>query len=448
MAGVLIRPPTWPRSGRGHAWYQLNGGFGSLYRIPASPLINSIPQLSWMVLYRAAVTNQSRPLIGKFDSISIGWHCRQGGSGGTDDYQFLGSRTGTDLSFVTSGNAVRVNEWDCLFGTLDHTGQTAALYSGGPGRPVAALAGTLTGGTGTQDSDAALDLAICGRVATYGENGGGRGGFGMLGLWRGILTLAEMELLKELAFAGPWAMLSSPRPQSWNQVGLWFPGMDGGFVARDYTGCGHDGYLFGDTAYERFLGPAVPGWRPCPSPYIAAAVIPTEWYFLSTATGGWGELQLGGTPPADGTTVTGWDVAGLAAGQYARMQFGTVRPPSVFSGTAQPSSGPDDTLKDCWRSASPLSGDFAAGTWTIRLPVIATSSATEGANVRVRARIWKSANADGSSATELTAGAVAGTSVSTLQSEAAQTSTVTFSGLAGKTLTNEYLFVQVALETV
>lgn len=171
------------------------------------------------------------------------------------------------------------------------------------------------------------------------------------------------------------------------------------------------------------------------------------WFPLSTTTAdGWPLLQVGGTAPADATLATGWCVTGLAAGQYARMAGGVKRLASTFSGTAQPSSGPDSALKDCWRSENKLTVTIPAGDWTIPVPLIAESTSAEGANVRVRIRLWSSVNADGSAATELTAGAVVGTSVTTLQSEAASISTATIT-LGAVSFTAQYLFLQVALET-
>lgn len=172
------------------------------------------------------------------------------------------------------------------------------------------------------------------------------------------------------------------------------------------------------------------------------------WYLLnSTTPDGWMKLQVGGTAPATTTTGTGWDVTGVAATQYSRLEAGVIRAPGTFSGTAQPSSGPDNTLKDCWRTQNKVTVDIPAGTWTIPVPVIAYSAIWEGATARVRVRLWQSSNADGSSATELTSGAVTGTTVTALQSEASSISTATVS-LGAIVFTSKYLFVQIALETV
>ena len=172
-----------------------------------------------------------------------------------------------------------------------------------------------------------------------------------------------------------------------------------------------------------------------------------HWFPLSTTTAdGWLKLQVGGTAPADATLGTGWHVDDLAAGQYARMAAGVVRNKSTFSGTAQPSGGPDSTLKDCWRTENKWTVSEPAGNWIIPLPVIASAAGEEGAQVAVVVRLWHSDNADGSTPTEITSGATVGTTVTALQSEAAQVSAATIT-LGAVSFTAKYIFLQVALET-
>jgi hypothetical protein len=172
------------------------------------------------------------------------------------------------------------------------------------------------------------------------------------------------------------------------------------------------------------------------------------WYLLCELTAdGWMRLQVGGSAPADTTSGTGWEVGGVAVGQYSRLAAGTIRATGTFTGTAQPSSGPDNTLKDCWRTRYRVTVDIPAGTWTIPVPVIASGAAKEGATMRARVRLWQTVNANGSAATELTAGVVVGSTVTNLQSEAASISTASVA-LGAVAFTDKYLFVQVALETV
>jgi hypothetical protein len=156
-----------------------------------------------------------------------------------------------------------------------------------------------------------------------------------------------------------------------------------------------------------------------------------------------GELEL--AAPTAATSPTGWTVAGLAAGQMARLAYGVERAAGVFSATAQPSGAPDAALGDGFRTAATLNGSYAAATWTIQVPMLAVDAA--GANLRARIRLWRSANADMSGATEITSGAVIGTTITALGTVTPQISTCTVA-LGTVTLTNEYLFLQIAAEVV
>lgn len=173
----------------------------------------------------------------------------------------------------------------------------------------------------------------------------------------------------------------------------------------------------------------------------------TTLYFLDSAASGsnFGQLQVGGSAPSTATTATGWTVDTVGATNYALMAYASERASTVFSGTAQPAGNPDNTLGDCFRSTNTMTGDFATGVWTITVPVIAVTAAS-GQDGRVRVRLWKSSNADGSSATEITSGAVTGTTVTDLTTGAEQTSVATTSSITGFSLANEYLFLQVAWE--
>lgn len=170
----------------------------------------------------------------------------------------------------------------------------------------------------------------------------------------------------------------------------------------------------------------------------------TTYYLLSSANAdGWGDVQVGGTAPSAATMATGWTVGTTASGNYSKMAYGSERAANTFSTTAVPGTAPDNTLKDAFR-IGPMTGTFAAGTWTISVPVIAVT-AQGGADGRIRVRLFKSANADGSSATEVTSGAVTLSTVTDVTTGAQQVSTGTVS-LGEITLSNQYLFCCLAWE--
>lgn len=154
------------------------------------------------------------------------------------------------------------------------------------------------------------------------------------------------------------------------------------------------------------------------------------------------DLQDGGTAPGTATTGTGWTVAKIAADRYARMDSQTERASGSFGTVAQPDGAPDNTLGDSFRSPVTLNGDFAAANWDFQFPVIAVSSGGDQDGA-MRFRLWRSANADGSGATEITSATQQGATVTNLTTAAQQISSLLFNPGAF-TLTNEYLFVQLA----
>ncbi len=156
----------------------------------------------------------------------------------------------------------------------------------------------------------------------------------------------------------------------------------------------------------------------------------------------YGSLQDGGSTTT-ATTATGWTVGTTAGTVYANQNYTTKVTAATFGGTPKPSAAPANA-GECWRSSNPLTGHFEAGTWTIALSVIAVTSAATGTG-RLRVRIWKSVNADGSSATELTTSTISTTQYNNLTTGAAQNLTGS-QAITGTTFAAEYLFIEVACE--
>lgn len=100
------------------------------------------------------------------------------------------------------------------------------------------------------------------------------------------------------------------------------------------------------------------------------------------------------------------------------------------------------SASDCWRSETTLTGTFAAGTWTFNLRIDDTQFSS-GGSFALDFRLWRSVNANGSSPTQITSGIVRGASV-TDTTELIDLSATTPS-LGSVTLSNEYLFLQVAV---
>ncbi len=156
----------------------------------------------------------------------------------------------------------------------------------------------------------------------------------------------------------------------------------------------------------------------------------------------YGSLQDGGSTTT-ATTTTGWTVGTTAGTVYANQNYNTKVTAATFGATPQPSAAPANA-GECWRSSNPLTGHFESGTWTIAISVIASANAATGTG-RLRVRIWKSANQNGSSAVELTTSTISTTQWNNLTTGAAQNLTGS-QAIAATTFANEYLFIEVACE--
>ena len=154
------------------------------------------------------------------------------------------------------------------------------------------------------------------------------------------------------------------------------------------------------------------------------------------------------TQPAAATSATGWTVGKIAAANYSRQTYGTEVATGGFTSTVQPSGAPISTAgrvaEDCWRTSAATTGDFSTGTWYSSSSAIAVSSGGDQ-DGRARFRIWRSVNADGTSATEISKGAMVGVVITNLSTTVAQPSSAS-TQVAAFSLANEYLFLQVAWE--
>lgn len=159
-------------------------------------------------------------------------------------------------------------------------------------------------------------------------------------------------------------------------------------------------------------------------------------------------MQEGGVAPTDAAyaTATGWEADSKAIGQSALLSSlaEVARTSGDWSATLQPSVAPNVTRGDAWR-AGPYTGVFAATAWTLAMAVRSATAAYAG-RCRLRWRVYKSANADGSGATELT-GATVLSGATTANLSTTVTTTLSASWSPGAiTLNNEYLFFQLAIE--
>jgi hypothetical protein len=162
--------------------------------------------------------------------------------------------------------------------------------------------------------------------------------------------------------------------------------------------------------------------------------------YLQPTTIAWGE-----TPDVSiQFTATGW-VVGTGSTNHSAMFKEVERAASTFANTTPPDGSLDTTNIDFIPDLSgPYSGTFASANWTINFNVRAVTGggAQDG---RIRFRLFRGSNSDGTSATEITAAQQQCSIVTDVTTDADFNSSLTFN--PGEiTLTNEYLFVQVAWE--
>jgi hypothetical protein len=165
------------------------------------------------------------------------------------------------------------------------------------------------------------------------------------------------------------------------------------------------------------------------------------WFGTNTLVSNFQEMSET-SPGADATSspIVGW-VVGTGSTNSAHMDAGTTVPSANFTSTTPPDGTLDGTTGDGFRTTSTYTGNFAAAAWTFNFVVVGVTQAAT-ADGRVVYRLFRGANADGSGATQITS-AQQQASVVTDLTTTAQTSTHSLSPGA-ITVTNEYLFVQVA----
>lgn len=161
-----------------------------------------------------------------------------------------------------------------------------------------------------------------------------------------------------------------------------------------------------------------------------------------------GPMQIDGTAPG-AASVAGWQNAKTVT--YFRIYPGNISlsttgaGTSTIDGTSSPTKGTSATgtaTGDCYATPTTLTGAFGATTWTLDWVLAAVTPTDVG---RMRTRIWRSANADGTSATLLTSSTLVSSIVTLATNGVNVTSTVTWSPGA-ITLNNEYLFFQMEWE--
>jgi hypothetical protein len=143
----------------------------------------------------------------------------------------------------------------------------------------------------------------------------------------------------------------------------------------------------------------------------------------------------------------GWTVGKIASGNSSEFDNGTKQTTGSFSSqstTPKPASFLTGATANAFKSAATYTGSFDTSNWVMTFAVRAGTASSQAG--RVRARVFTSPNADGSSATERTGSTQVGTTSSALSTSADVTTVVTWTPSAGFTLSHEYIFIVVAWE--
>ena len=176
----------------------------------------------------------------------------------------------------------------------------------------------------------------------------------------------------------------------------------------------------------------------------------TKTFRLANATDNSYQRMVDGVDQGAATTGTGWVVGKNAANNSSEMLPGTERASGTFSaegGSPKPSGLLTGASANALRSQAPLDGLFVNANWTITIVWRSVTTAHSG-TLRVRVRVFKSADPAGSGATELTGSTQVGTTSGVGSTSADVSSAVTWSPGGVLAFAGEYLFVAVAMEVV
>jgi len=138
----------------------------------------------------------------------------------------------------------------------------------------------------------------------------------------------------------------------------------------------------------------------------------------------------------------GWTPAKVSTGQ-SELDVGVKQISSTFTAVLKPTSLLTGTTANAFKSPVPLTGTFAAGNWNFSLAMRPTVASTHSLSVNIR--VFKSVNASGASAVELTSAVVSGGVSAALSSTTTDAVATCQWAAPAVTLNNEYLFIVVAV---
>src|SRR5262245_23812831 len=155
--------------------------------------------------------------------------------------------------------------------------------------------------------------------------------------------------------------------------------------------------------------------------------------------------MVDGTAQTAATRTDGWTSAKIASTNASDFDVGVKQASGTFAAASgKPIALQTGAAANAFKSPAALAGLFDVGNWVFTFAVRATLVSAQAG--RMKMRVFASVNADGSSARELTAAAVTGTTSSVLSTSADVTSVCTWTPGTTIQLNNEFLFIVIAWE--
>lgn len=157
-------------------------------------------------------------------------------------------------------------------------------------------------------------------------------------------------------------------------------------------------------------------------------------------------LQEGGSVAAATLGLSAWHIGTGHVGDYALFwsRNNVTTGSGAWTTSALPSAAPTTAnTGDGWRSTNTITGQFANTDWLVKLGLRSIDAAFTG-TLTIYVKLWKSANSDMSSATQIGSG-TASASTTNLTTIADDVININVSPGGITTFTNEYLYLQCAI---
>lgn len=178
----------------------------------------------------------------------------------------------------------------------------------------------------------------------------------------------------------------------------------------------------------------------------------TKTLYMTSSLAGTAHQEMAQAAPAAAlaTPAVGWITATNGASLFAHFDAQSEVARTLFTAGAKPATtiNTGAGAGNGWRSTSPYTGTFQAGTWTLTMTVRSVTAAYTG-RFRIRGRLYRATGADGTGASDIAGGADVVSATTTANLSTTVDTALTLSFTVGQTtFASEYVFVTLAAETV